>query len=218
MEKLHLEIFNPKRKEIFDKLSAFREKGYLAGGTALALQLGHRISYDFDIFCLDEISDRFPEKVREILDINKVSINNSDEFTFFTENDIKISFVFYPFILKKYVLEFNDCPLKIISPLGVALTKAYAMNRRNAWRDYVDLYIILKNKLINLENIIKEAKDVYGELFNEKLFLAQLLYTEDISETEIMNTPMIEDEVSLDEVVDFFKKEIDAYSVNKLKN
>jgi len=215
MEKLHLDILDTERKKIFQKLSVFRSVGFLSGGTALALQLGHRVSYDFDIFCAKEISATFPAKIQKEMLVREVLVNNGDEFTFLTEYDIKASFIFYPFDLGKYILEFSDAPLQIISPFGVALTKAYALNRRNAWRDYVDLFFILKNNITNIENIIREASIVYGELFNEKLFLSQLLYTADISEAEINNTQMIES-VTLVEVATFFEKEVGAYLERKL--
>ncbi|MFA7209134.1 MAG: nucleotidyl transferase AbiEii/AbiGii toxin family protein [Parcubacteria group bacterium] len=215
MEKLHLEILDQERENIFQKLSTFRSLGYLSGGTALALQLGHRVSYDFDIFCAKEIPASFPAKIKKEMRVKEVLVNNADEFTFITEYDIKISFIFYPFDLEKYVLEFPDAPLRIISSLGVALTKAYAMNRRNAWRDYVDLYVILKKRITKLEDIVQKSSEAYGELFNEKLFLAQLLYTQDISNTEIDGTQMIEP-ATLAEVADFFEKEIDAYLKRKL--
>ena len=215
MEKLHLDILDEKRKNVFQKLSAFRAVGFLSGGTALALQLGHRVSYDFDIFCAKEISAMFPAKVKKEMTIAEVLVNNGDEFTFLTEHDIKVSFIFYPFYLKKYILEFSDAPLQIISPLGVALTKSYALNRRNAWRDYVDLFVILKKGITTLEDIVRESSLVYGELFNEKLFLAQLLYTADISEAEINNTQMIEP-ATLSEVATFFEKEVGAYLKRKL--
>jgi hypothetical protein len=215
MEKLHFEILDQNRKNIFQKLSAFRSVGYLSGGTALALQLGHRVSYDFDIFCPKEIPAIFAAKVQKAIVVREVLVNNSDEFTFLTDQEIKVSFIFYPFDLKKFVFEFPDAPLRLISPLGVALTKAYAMNRRNAWRDYVDLYIILKKGIVKFEAIIRESRKVYGGLFNEKLFLAQLLYTKDISNAEIDGTQMLEP-ATLSEVADFFEKEIEAYLKRKL--
>jgi hypothetical protein len=214
MEKLHLEIFDEERKNIFQKLSAFRSIGFLSGGTALALQLGHRVSYDFDIFCAKEISSTFAAKVQKEMRVKEVSVNSGDELTFFTEHDIKISFIFYPFNLKKYLLEFSASPLQILSPLGVALAKAYALNRRNAWRDYVDLYVILKRGITNLEDIVRESRAVFGELFNEKLFLAQLVYTKDISDGEIKGTHLLES-ATLEDVSNFFEKEIDAYLKRK---
>ena len=214
MEKLYLEILDEKRKSVFQRLSAFKAIGYLSGGTALALQLGHRVSYDFDIFCDKEISATFPVKVAKEVEIKETIINNGDEFTFFTENDIKVSFIFYPFDLKKYALELPDAPIKILSPFGVALAKAYALNRRNAWRDYVDLYVLMKKGIASISDIVRESKVVYGELFSEKLFLAQLVYTEDISEAEIKETQLAE-VFSLDEIKTFFEKEVDVYLKEK---
>jgi len=215
MEKFHLDILDEERKDTFQKLSAFRSVGFLSGGTALALQLGHRVSYDFDIFCSKEISPMFATKVQKEMRVKEVVVNSSDEFTFLTEHDIKVSFIFYPFDLKKYLFEFSEVPLQLISPLGAAITKAYALNRRNAWRDYVDLYMILKMKIATLEDIVREACVVFDGLFNEKLFLAQLVYTQDISEAEIKGTQMIK-LATLQEVADFFEKEVDAYVKRKL--
>ena len=47
---LHLEVLNQSRRELLPLMSGWKEKFYLAGGTALALQLGHRRSYDLDFF------------------------------------------------------------------------------------------------------------------------------------------------------------------------
>jgi Domain of unknown function (DUF1814). len=170
MAKLYLNILDDKRKLVFQKLSIFRSMGYLSGGTALALQLGHRVSCDFDIFCAKEISSIFAAKVRKEIEVKETVINNADEFTFFTKHDIKISFVFYPFNLKKYLIDFPDFSLQLISPLGAAITKAYAISRRNAWRDYVDLYVIFKKGIVTIDDVVREAKTVYGNLFNEKFF------------------------------------------------
>lgn len=49
MSKIHLEIFDKKRQEIFYKLDNLKKIGYLAGATALALQIKHRYHLDFDI-------------------------------------------------------------------------------------------------------------------------------------------------------------------------
>ena len=51
MSKLYTEIFDKERLAVWKKLAILRDIGALAGGTGLALQLKHRISYDFDIFC-----------------------------------------------------------------------------------------------------------------------------------------------------------------------
>ena len=132
MEKMHLEILDENRKAMVPKLSAFKNAGYLAGGTALALQIGHRSSYDFDIFCDREIPLTFPSKIKKEFSIRETLINNQDEFTFLTDGDVKISFIFYPFDLKAHTIQKESFPLDILSPLGVAIAKAYALSRRNS--------------------------------------------------------------------------------------
>ena len=51
---LKLNILDNNRKVLLPLLKEFKNEFYLAGGTALALQLGHRISIDFDFFALDD--------------------------------------------------------------------------------------------------------------------------------------------------------------------
>jgi len=47
---LHLDILPPAQRKIWDALSALPSEFVLYGGTAIALQLGHRQSVDFDFF------------------------------------------------------------------------------------------------------------------------------------------------------------------------
>lgn len=48
MSSIHLEILDKDRQKVFKKLRVFKQKAILGGGTALALQLNHRVSFDFD--------------------------------------------------------------------------------------------------------------------------------------------------------------------------
>lgn len=61
--------------------------------------------------------------------------------------------------------------------------KAFALGRRSKWKDYVDLYFILRN-YYSLNKIIEKTSTIYGELFSEKLFRAQLSYFEDVDYSE----------------------------------
>ena len=61
--------------------------------------------------------------------------------------------------------------------------KAYALGRRSKWKDYVDLYFLLKNHF-TLAEISDCANDLFGDLYSEKMFRAQLCYFEDIDYTE----------------------------------
>jgi hypothetical protein len=210
--RLHHEVLDEDRKKIFEKLGGFKKWGFLAGGTALALQLGHRISYDFDVFCSKEIENYLIAKARETFPVKTVSINSREEFTFFTRENVKISFIHYPFDLKKHLIK-NKERMDFLSVLGVAVAKAYTLNRRGSYRDYIDLYFILEEKHYELRKIISEAKKVYGEIFSEKLFLAQLVYTDDISPKEKRGIKFLRNEISPEGVVEFFARAVKGYLV-----
>ena len=50
MLSIHLELLDKERRKVFEKLSAFSQTAVLGGGTALSLQIAHRLSFDFDLF------------------------------------------------------------------------------------------------------------------------------------------------------------------------
>lgn len=72
----------------------------------------------------------------------------------------------------------------MLPAIDIASTKAYSLGRRSHYRDYVDLYFIIKSG-ISIDRIIKNTQEIYKETFNPKLFLAQLTYFDDIKREEI---------------------------------
>ena len=76
--------------------------------------------------------------------------------------------------------------------------KAYALGRRSKWKDYVDLYFLL-TKHFSLEEVSRKAEGLFGELFSEKLFRAQLSYFDDVDYSErveyLIANPPSDDEV-----------------------
>jgi len=170
---MNLEVLTKEGESIFLLLGKF-EDFYLAGGTALALQIGHRISVDFDLFSEKEISKNLLVKVKRVFENKTVipSVNNPDELTVFIDG-VKTTFLKYPF------------PVQI--------------------KDYVDLYFILSGKISSLEEIIEMAKNKFGNEFNDRLFLEQLVYFNDIEETNIL---FLKKPVSKKELEEFFKTEV----------
>ncbi|TSA32713.1 MAG: hypothetical protein D4R64_15480 [Porphyromonadaceae bacterium] len=61
--------------------------------------------------------------------------------------------------------------------------KAFALGRRSKWKDYVDLYFILRYHL-SISDVTSRANQLFGQMFSEKLFRAQLCYFEDIDYTD----------------------------------
>jgi|SRR3989344_5386877 len=194
---LHLDILDNKRQELLQKLLPVLGDFVLGGGTALALQLKHRKSFDFDFFSSSRIPKRLLEKLSQNVTIKNVVIDTSDELTFFTTDDIKITFLYYPFKQHFKIMELEN-GLCIFSIQEIALQKAYTIGRRGEYRDYFDLYTILKNNYMEIGELISLAKEIYGSVFDKKLFLEQLVYFGDLSNFDIIPVsgkilPKIED-------------------------
>jgi len=200
---MHLEVLKSEQKEIFPKLKNFPDF-YLAGGTALALQMNHRISLDFDLFSEKDIPQTLLAKARRVFDKFKVRviINHSEQLSL-RVNETKIDFVKYRFPLILKPIEFKG--VKILQIPEIAACKAYVLNQRGTFKDYVDLYFILKERYSNLKEIKKIAEKKYKDEFNFRLFLEQLIYLEDIKETSIQ---FLKEVISKKEIEKFFQEEI----------
>ena len=73
--------------------------------------------------------------------------------------------------------------IKIPDLLTLAAMKAFALGQRNKWKDYIDLYFIIKNHF-SISEISERGKQLFGSNFNEKLFRGQLAYFEGINYKE----------------------------------
>jgi hypothetical protein len=175
---MHSEVPTEQGLEIFPRLRAFRDF-YLAGGTALALQIGHRISVDFDLFCDGPIDRALLTEVKKIFPDSPVEpvINNPDELTAFV-GQVKVTFLSYPFPIIEPLAAVEG--LRMMSVKEIGATKAYTIGRRGTYKDYVDLYFIIAGEYSSLEEIIGMAERKYGHEFNSRLFTEQLLFMDDV--------------------------------------
>ena len=169
-------------RKLFPKLQEF----YLAGGTALALQIGHRRSVDFDLASAVPLRTFDLERriMSEGFKIQSVFTATGDEFSILIE-EAKLTFFYFPFAIHPKILwQTGRIKLPEIDELGAM--KAYALGRRSQWKDYVDLFFLLKFKL-SIDEIIAKAKDLFSSHFNTKLFREQLCYFEDIDSSETID-------------------------------
>ncbi|MEK7539121.1 MAG: nucleotidyl transferase AbiEii/AbiGii toxin family protein [Patescibacteria group bacterium] len=181
---LHTNVLTKEAKMLFPFLAHFKDDFYVAGGTGLALQIGHRISVDFDLFSLSPIKKTFLKKVEEVFKGKtlKILVNNESELTLFV-GEVKCTFLYYPFPVILSLVQASPIPL--LSAKEILVTKAYTIGRRGELKDYVDIYSGLKRNCSILSEVIDVAKKKYGEAFNDRLFLEQLLYTEDLENIAI---------------------------------
>ena len=179
---MHKEILTPKQAELLPLLKFFSDEYFLAGGTALALQISHRRSIDFDLFNCSKLEKEGIKRtiLENNFNIDGIIYEDSNELTLII-NSIKITFLNYPFSITPEIA--FERIIKMPTILDLASMKAYALGRRAKWKDYVDLYFIL-NDFFRLQTISKRAKEIFGSLYNEKLFREQLCYFDDIDYSE----------------------------------
>jgi hypothetical protein len=208
--------------------SKLMQQYYLAGGTALALQLNHRKSYDLDFFRIGthEKID-FNGILKELRDIFRkedisVELRKTDQ-TIIEISGTKVTFLAYPFPLVNPLVE-GQKPSKYLSgiklahPLEIALMKAYALGRRITFRDYIDLYFLFKHRLVSIEYILEEApkKFMIGKetVFSPKLFLQQLVYTRDIQDKEAAIDTLLGEKVGSNDIEEFLRQEVMSFLKN----
>lgn len=63
--------------------------------------------------------------------------------------------------------------------ISLAAMKAYSLGRRSKWKDYVDLYFIIKG-YFSVREISEKAREIFGGGFNERLFREQLCVATEI--------------------------------------
>jgi len=171
------------------------------------LQIGHRLSYDFDLFTDEKITDEILEKVKSSLG-RKITIDIVDPAVVFikTPQNIDIHLVQHPFrALKKPIITSS---ISLFHLDDLVSNKAYTLGRRPAWRDYVDLFFLLKWKYYKLESIVALANEKFKNEFNDKLFLEQLVYFEDV---KVVETTFLKERYSFLQIKSFLEKEVKKY-------
>ncbi len=85
-------------------------------------------------------------------------------------NQVRLTFLYYPYHIS-FSKKISD--LKMPELLALAAMKAYALGRRAKWKDYVDLYFIMKDHH-SMTEITNAAKIIYGHKFSEKFSVYSL--------------------------------------------
>jgi len=162
----HWEALTPETRDAFHKVARlpFIKSFYLAGGTGLALHLGHRFSVDLDLFSTDEIAVGPDQRdaIRTLLDDPSLSITHDVDGTFVaTWQGVGISFFrlpLYPLVQSPVLLD--DIPVATIPEIGAM--KLAAIIDRGTRKDMVDLYYLLQT--VSLETIFEVASVKYARV------------------------------------------------------
>lgn len=159
---------------------------YLAGGTALALQLGHRRSVDFDFFAPDPFDSG--AKVRELDQVGDFELFHQDKDTVNGSLDgVRLSFFHFPYRLLQPLLSFKS--LAVARRLDISAMKVQAIAGRGSRKDFIDLYFLLKE--YSLEKIMAAHSAKFGsKLANRYHAFKSLVYFAD-AENEPMPRMLI---------------------------
>jgi hypothetical protein len=119
---------------------------HLVGGTSLALQIGHRISVDLDMFG-EEMPDEalFTDTLAEFGAVQV--IQKTPNILICTVNGMKIDFVNYRYkLLRPYHVEEG---IRLASTADIAAMKLNAIAGRGSKKDFIDLYFLLRQYSID---------------------------------------------------------------------
>lgn len=197
---MYLNILSKEQEALLPFLKQFNKKFILVGGTAIALQIGHRKSIDFDLFCTNPINKTLIKKSIAQVNYNKQLLFEDGDGIHYSINGVKVTFFYYPFNITGSVKVENY--IKMPDLLTLAAMKFYAMGRRAKWKDYVDIYFLLKDNF-TIPQVSEKATELFEDGYSEKLFRQQLVYFEDIDYTESIDwiTETVDDETIKSELI-----------------
>ena len=166
----------PNTRRTFDALATLPmlSEFYLAGGTALALQLGHRISYDLDFFSTSNALGMAERSAlaRRLQKITPTTIKSEqDEQLYATIMGVEVSFVYQHRPLLFPLTEVNG--LRLAQATDIGLMKLSAIKDRGTRRDFVDLYCL--RKIAPLKTLFELLPQKYSDRPDFTVHLAYAL-------------------------------------------
>lgn len=206
MKKWYQETMQSDIEETMSTLqkSAVLKSFYLAGGTALALQIGHRKSFDLDFFSQDFDENVVEEKVKTINGFKLVK--KETQTLHISIGKSKVSFLGYPYPLVFPYRFFNT--VAIADVRDIAAMKMTAIANRGTKRDFFDLFTVAQ--LFSISELFEVFKSKFSKVnYSKNHVLRSLTYfndAEDDVELKMLNN------TSWQEVKAFFIKEVPKLS------
>jgi hypothetical protein len=188
---------------------------FLVGGTALALQLGHRESDDIDLFTLKNLDEEGIAYYLQIQYGNKYEIYHQEERILQTTIDsIKVDFVSTPVILIEEPLKEDDITFLGLKDIAAMKLRAIS-NKRNRAKDFIDICYLLKYH--TLAEMFEYYKTKYSchDITNIKKALTE---STGVNPYEWEKVRMIKNDIFLSDIPCILKDEILAYNnTNNIK-
>jgi hypothetical protein len=175
----NLSILPEQQRRLWPELAGIPDSFVLFGGTAIALQLAHRQSLDFDFITTAEFDpDSLYDQIPFLQDSTAVQ-KSASTLTCVVDRQgaVQLSFFGAPSIRLIYpALVAADNGLRVATLLDLAGMKAAVVQKRAEAKDFVDLDAIIESGAVNLPTALSAAIALYGRRFNPELTLKSLCY------------------------------------------
>lgn len=173
-----LDVLPPAQRRLWSELRELPDGFVLYGGTAIALQLGHRQSVDFDLFgAFDFDPDDLLHSLR-CLEGSEVMQREAGTLTCLVDRDgpVQLSFFAVPGLRRIEAPRMAaDNNLRVAALVDLAGTKASVIQKRAEVRDYIDMAALISHG-IGLSTALAAAQVIYGASFNPQITLKALSY------------------------------------------
>ena len=193
-------ITNPMREVLRGFMqSELGSQFYLAGGTALSLQIGHRLSVDLDFFSPTEDIPSTREVIEKTLNPFQIMLSDSSWGNLvYIVNNVRVGFYGYGFPLIAPLIETEN--IRLASIEDVALMKFDALLGRASRKDFYDLYFICKH--LSLRELLNKAPQKYPSVRDFEVQVVKRLVFFENAENE--TNPVLLNEIDWQSVKNFF--------------
>ncbi len=180
-----------------------RSQWYLAGGTALALQAGHRQSLDLDFFVQQKDFDL--NRLLAHFSSTPLVVDVAKEGTLFGALfNTKVSFIAYPFFIPRAKPIWYGA-VRILAAKDIATMKIVAISQRGRKRDFIDLYWYVMHHE-PLVDILRRLPEQYPTVAHDYHFILKaLMYFEDADQDPM---PKIFFKATWREIKRYFQTEV----------
>jgi len=184
---------------------------YLAGGTALSLQIGHRRSVDLDFFSPTEDIPTLRPRLEEALASFQPTLADSAWGNLvYLAKEVQVGFYGYGFPMVAPLVETEGVRLAAVE--DIALMKLVTLLSRAARKDFYDLYFICQE--IPLRTLLNLAPQKYANVRDfEAQAVKRLVYFEN-AETDM--DPVLLQAITWQDVKEFFIQQAKAIGSNWL--
>jgi len=188
---------------------------FLVGGTALSLQLGHRISNDIDLFTRNDINkDEIFDFLNRYYKGNYQIHNVQNIVLQISIYDIKVDFVKYDYNLLEDIK--SDEGINYLGKRDISAMKLMAIaNRGDQAKDFVDIYYLLGE--ISLKDMFEYYKQKYNQNDISPI-KRSLIYFDDITDSNWASVMLLKDTLSKEKIKQTIIKEVNNYNKNAIEN